>query len=288
MTAPVWWDITNPKKDITKKALIDALGELKTDQYVIGEEIGLESGYEHYQIRVHFKKPYTLNELIEFNKRHGMTGRWSPTSKNGKNFDYVEKEGKFYRSWEGALAKYHDMDLLPWQYEMTGAIGESNDRNIIVCYDPNGNTGKSVLAKWLEVHHIMDVCPVSSGESGEYIAYCMGYQAKGYVFDIPKCETLKDKKQMWKAIEQIKNGLLYDGRYSPRKTWIEPPSILVMTNDVPPFNHLSKDRWEMYELVRDHEGADVEVHHWNRQAIESESILQEAREEQERARRVKQ
>lgn len=40
MTAPVWWDITNPKKDITKKALIDALGELKTDQYVIGKKSG--------------------------------------------------------------------------------------------------------------------------------------------------------------------------------------------------------------------------------------------------------
>lgn len=279
MTAPKWYDFTQKKAEIKLPQLIDALNQMKVDKFVIGEEIG-KDGYEHYQGRVQFKKPYTMNELVSFNHKWGITAHWSPTSANCHDFDYCMKEGKFYRSWEGALAKYHDLELRDWQKLAVGALGASNDRNIIVIIDKEGGNGKSTLGKYLEVNHILDYCPVNSGEAGEYVAYCLGYQAKGYLFDIPRCDTIKDKKQMWKAIEQIKNGCLYDGRYSPRKVWIEPPMVMVFTNDIPPLNHLSIDRWVIHELI------DGELQSsWTPEAVRNMATLQELYEEQEKKRR---
>lgn len=248
MTAPKWYDFIQKRAEITLPLLIEAFGQLHTNRFVIGEETGL-GGYEHYQCRLQFSKPYTLNELIEFNRRFGITGEWRPS--HIKNFDYCEKEGKFYRSWEGALAKFHDLELRNWQRLAIGDLGEQSEREITCIVDYTGNNGKTYLGKYCEVNHIADYCPVNSGESGEYVAYCLGYKAKGYIFDIPRCDTIKDKKQMWKAIEQIKNGCLYDGRYAPRKEWIDPPKILVFANEDPPVEYLSMDRWRVYYIVGD-------------------------------------
>ena len=52
----------------------------------------------------------------------------------------------------------------------------------------------------------------------------------------------------------MKNGLLFEKRYTPRKKWIEPPKILITTNDWPPVDAMSHDRWRIYKLVQDHYG----------------------------------
>lgn len=249
MTAPKWYDVTIKKSEISKEVLIKMLEQKKAEKFVIGEEIG-DGGYEHWQVRVLFKKPTEMTALIKWNREWGITGHWTPTHVH--DFTYCEKEGKFYRSWEGALAKYHDIELLPWQAEIIGAYGAQNrERQITVLIDHLGNHGKTWLSKYMEVNHIADVCPVSSNDAGEYVAYCFAFQRDGYLFDIPRSDTLKGKNAMWRGIEQIKNGLLYDKRYCPKKAWIEPPRMLVLTNEEPPFYTMSLDRWDVWEITSD-------------------------------------
>ena len=77
----------------------------------------------------------------------------------------------------------------------------------------------------------------------------MNHPAKGYIFDVPRCDTIKGKKNMWKAIEQIKNGLLYDRRYTSRKMWIDPPKIHMFSNELPDRENLSADRWNVCGLT---------------------------------------
>jgi hypothetical protein len=72
------------------------------------------------------------------------------------------------------------------------------------------------------------------------------HNARGFIFDLPRADDIAKKKQMWMAIETIKNGYLYDKRYNFREMWIEPPKILVFANDNPPFESLSADRWKAY------------------------------------------
>lgn len=78
------------------------------------------------------------------------------------------------------------------------------------------------------------------------MAVAMAKPSKGYVIDLPRADG-KAKKPMWSAIEQIKDGYLYDKRYNWREKWIEPPKIMVFCND---FNasDLSTDRWQDFEI----------------------------------------
>ena len=56
----------------------------------------------------------------------------------------------------------------------------------------------------------------------DFMAFAMAKPDKAYIFDMPRTESVKQRKGMWSAIEQIKNGYLYDKRYQFRDMWIDP------------------------------------------------------------------
>lgn len=246
MTEPKWYDVTIKQDEIPLEVLKEGLNKLKPDKYVIGDEIGMETGYKHWQIRVQFKKPTAMKKLILWNHDWGCTGHWSPTHE--KNFDYCEKDGIYYRSWEGALAKYRDAALRPWQGSAIASLYDQSEREILSITDEIGNHGKSFLAKHLVVKYGYAYVPAMQNFE-DFMFMAMAHQnAKGFIFDLPRADDITKKKQMWMAIETIKNGYLYDKRYNFRETWIEPPKILVFANDDPPFSSLSEDRWKAYYI----------------------------------------
>lgn len=245
MTDVKWWDGTVPKDKCNFDALVNRCEEL-CDRFVIGDETG-QGGYEHYQIRVVFKVPKELATVRNQFADVCDCIHWSKTSV--RDFEYVKKEGKFYCSWEGALRKFALLDLNEWQSQAQEFWNNQSDREIYVIVDEDGNKGKSWFAKYMEATHQADVCPVTDGDASNYIEYTLNHPAKGYIFDVPKAETIKTKKAMWQAIEQIKNGLLYDRRYTSRKMWIEPPKILVFSNEAPEWSVLSKDRWRVHAIT---------------------------------------
>lgn len=251
MTAPKWWDFTLPRDKWELSEIIERLENNGADRFAIGDEIG-DGGYKHWQGRVVFKvekEMTTVCNLLGFVRGKGDADRWgnvSPT--HVRDFEYVKKGGKFYCSWEGALRPYQIVELRDWQAQVEIFFNNQNDRQIMVVYDERGNQGKSFFSKYMEATHQADVCPVTDGEASNYIEYCMNHPARGYIFDVPRADTVKGKKNMWKAIEQIKNGLLYDRRYTSRKMWITPPKILVFANELPESEMLSADRWQLFRI----------------------------------------
>lgn len=245
MTDVKWWDGTVPKDKCNFDALVNRCEEL-CERFVIGNETG-QGGYEHYQIRVVFKAPKELATVRNQFADVCDCIHWTKTSKNGRNFEYVKKEGKFFCSWEGALRKFALLNLNEWQSQAQEFWNNQNERQICVIQG-EGNDGKSWFAKYMEATHQADVCPVTDGDPSNYIEYCQKHPCKGYIFDVPRADSIKSKKAMWRAIEQIKNGLLYDRRYTSTKTWIEPPRIIVFANDLPDRENLSADRWQIFAI----------------------------------------
>lgn len=228
-----WGDIESLKDCIRRIA----------ERFVIGEEVG-ENGYEHYQIRMVLKEPTEMDVLIR---------AWGPfghvTATHVRDFKYCEKEGKFYRSWEEAINKFAFIKLKDWQAQCVSAYKAQNERQILVIVDDKGNHGKSYLAKHMHVTRMGRYAPVLE-TAQDLIAYAMACPSNGYIFDLPRSESVKDKKAIWSAIETIKNGHLYDKRYHYQEMWIDPPKILVFTNEYPPVERLSSDRWTICEIEK--------------------------------------
>lgn len=257
MTAPKWWDLTIPKGQLTTDMVVKMFENAKADKFVIGEEKGTLTGYEHFQCKAHFRKPYTLNELKKF---FGETVHCEPSI--CKDFAYCEKEGKFYRSWQGPLAKYHDIDLRQWQGEAVAELCDQNDRQVTVIIGRDGAEGKSTLAKYLVVRYNYAYVPAMPNFE-DYMFMAMAHpNAKGFIFDIPKADNAQQEKAMWCAMETIKNGYLYDKRYLFSERWIEPPKMLVFSNACPPKDMLTEDRWRIFEIYKDRFESAPSLHRW--------------------------
>lgn len=244
MTEPKWWDFTAKDDGLTAQEVIDLCNDLGCDRFAFGREVG-EGGYQHYQGRVVLKVGKDIKTLTNWNKQHCVTWHWSPT--HVRDFNYVEKEGDFYRSWEGHLAKYSTIELRPWQKQAVDILTGQNNRVVDVIVDPEGNHGKTWLAKYLSATHKATYVPPFV-EAQDYMAFAMAKPSARYVIDIPRAETVKQRKGMWSAIEQIKNGYVYDKRYQFRDAWIGEPQVLVFANETPDREALSADRWHLYRF----------------------------------------
>lgn len=246
MTDAKWWDFTIPEEKVLSNEGLQMMLDELCERWVYGHEVG-ESGYKHIQGRVVFKVGKELATVRNQTEVVLPGAHWSKT--HVRDFNYCEKEGNFVRSWEKVLHKYASITLNSWQSQCIEFWNNQNDRQVYVVVDERGNHGKTWFAKYMEATHRADVCPVTDGDPSNYIEYCLNHPSKGYIFDVPRADTIKEKKAMWRAIEQIKNGLLYDRRYTSRKTWIDPPKILVFTNEAPNEDMLSSDRWVIHQIT---------------------------------------
>lgn len=240
MTEPKWWDFTASKKmGWTIDRLIGIL-EPVAERFVLGDEVG-EGGYEHIQGRVVFK----IGKELGACQNLVPGAHW--TQSHVRDFQYCEKEGKFFRSWEKGLRNYQMADLKTWQGMAVALLKETDERAVHVLVDPVGGIGKTFLAKYCQVNHIAQYVPPMQ-DAQDFMAFAMAKPSRAYIFDMPRSESIKQRKGMWSAIEQIKNGYLYDKRYQFRDMWIEPPQVFVITNEHPEMDELSADRWHFYRI----------------------------------------
>ena len=255
ITQPTWFVATIWKEHcpMNMEQLRDWLISHHAKEGVIGEEVSPTSGKTHYQCKWHLSRGESLDG---WKMLIGPMGHVEIAVEK-KFTGYEEKDGKFVKWPESPLDKHKNLALNLWEVELAEALKNQDDRRILCVVDKQGGQGKSTFSKYLEANDIADICPVISDEYNDYTGYCMEFPKKAYVFDLPRATSIKRRTAMWSGIEQIKNGLLFEKRYKPRKMWIDPPGILVFTNDDIPWELLSEDRWDAYRL---HDGTLYRLH----------------------------
>lgn len=240
MSEPKWYDLTLSKQFWTREQFI-SIAEEHCERFCVGDEIGA-NGYEHLQARVVFKIGKEMGAVINL-----FAGAHVSQS-HERNFNYVMKEGNYYCSWEKAINKFANLELRRWQKGIVQDLEVQSEREITCIVDLCGGKGKTYLAKYLTATHQAVYCPPLP-EALDYMAFALAHtMAKGFVFDLPRSDDPKKNRAMWSAIEQIKNGYLYDKRNQWREAWIDPPKVLVFTNQYPDTDSLSADRWRIYTL----------------------------------------
>lgn len=134
-----------------------------------------------------------------------------------------------------------------WQIDCKKIVDDwsQGKRKIHWYWEPKGKFGKSDLAKYFVVHYN---CLVLSGKSTDMkngiIQYTEGHPERKnkliIILDIPRVNI---DYISYEAIESIKNGLFYSGKYEGGMCVMNPPIIICFANEPPKTDKLSEDRW---------------------------------------------
>lgn len=221
-------------------------------------EEGKESGYKHWQVAMNLKKRLRGNELRQALRGTPLErGRFTPMHEEEGSHQYVLKadtriDGPWSSDMPAEPREIKGFEPKPWQKTIIADAKEPWDkaslREISVLVDFQGGNGKGWLRKYLRWHRIAHVMGITDkAEEMVAMAFCME-DTNCYVFDVPRAASQNKKKMaaMWAAIEQIKDGNLFDKRFTYRSRQAETPKIWVFMNEMPNMLELTDNRWSIY------------------------------------------
>lgn len=220
--------------------------EHECDWYIIQEETG-ESGNLHLQGSLKLKKKKRLSELFHLNPKI----HWEVTQKITASAAYCSRISK--RTGNLYTHGFHvplnqvckTKEPKGWQLEVMDIInGPVNDRDIWWFWEPIGNVGKSELCKYLVVHHNGLML---SGKNNDifHMVSKNPDRRKLFIVDIPRCSL---EHINYNAIEAIKNGLIFSGKYQGCQIVFDRPHVIVFANEKPHTRSMSLDHWKIVEI----------------------------------------
>lgn len=213
--------------------------------YIFQEEIG-EQGTPHLQGTISLVKRQRLTSLKVFNiKIH-----WKPTKCVKASIEYCTKEKtRNGKQWIYGI----NLEIPPtikliepfgWQLELLNIIKqEPDDRTIHWFWEPDGNVGKSQMTKYLVVKHNAIIC---TGKSADIFHVLTKH--KNIALVIVDCPRSQQDFINYGAIEQVKNGLVFSGKYDSTQLVFNSPHVIVFANCRPDLTKMSIDRWNVVDI----------------------------------------
>lgn len=245
------WCFTYNNYETPKKQKLLALLNDLCDKYIVGHEVG-ENGTPHLQGWCCFIKKTRPIETIGIQEIHWEKARGSIED----NFKYCSKEDRYIQKGLDRYAEKIKDNFLEathiawWQNDILKLISEPPDQRTIHWYwEPDGKVGKTTLAK-----HICLQYPKSalylSGKAAD-IKYAVqqfleiGGIPRIILFDFPRS---REAFISWEAIEEIKNGIFFSGKYEAGMVMFNTPHIICFSNFEPVRSFLSEDRWKVTKI----------------------------------------
>lgn len=146
-------------------------------------------------------------------------------------------------------------ELRPWQKALVDELKErpaKTDRRIIWMWEPDGNVGKTVLAK-----HLVDQCGAlvvgARASDMKYAVTSWVHKHGGgppiILITVPRAQTMVS----YKGIEEIKDGLFFSSKYESEMVRYNVPHVVVLANCEPEYDTLSSDRWDVRRVETESE-----------------------------------
>ena len=140
----------------------------------------------------------------------------------------------------------------PFQQDVINIARTEPDRRTIYWFwEPEGNTGKTRLAEYLHIFHAAIITGGKSADMKHAVVRwteIAGQTPTIIIADI--CRSDEFTKDGAKAIEGIKNGLFFDGKYESAMmhSYVK-PHVFCFSNEAPDKSLMSNDRWKIYKIV---------------------------------------
>ena len=246
-----YWCFTYNKYDVEKVETMEIVLRMEADWYVFQEEVG-ESGTAHLQGTICWKKKKRLTECKEV---WCPTIHWEKTKSVKASVAYCSKMDT--RKPDG-MQWTHGIELpdevvcpsvYGWQEKVIEIVsGAVDKRKIHWFHEGSGGKGKSELCKWLVMKKNALMCD-GKGKDAFHMISKFPNKRKVIVYDLPR--SFKQDRMDWGALEQIKNGLIFSGKYDSTQVVFNAPHIIVFSNEEPLRNDvLSKDRLVVWDNKR--------------------------------------
>ncbi len=224
--------------------------KLKNWKYCIGKEIGEKKtphlqGYIEASNAISFNSIKKLIPLAHIEKARGTMAQ---------NFNYCSKDGNFEKSltFQEKINKqileqeYCNITWKPWQQNILDILKTKPDgRTINWFWEPTGNIGKSFLTKYIDLKHDIILADGKKDNIFNQIKLHMERELipKIIILDVPRHNL---NYINYGVLEQIKNGLIYSGKYESGKCRFPYPHVIIFANSEPNTQKLSLDRWNTF------------------------------------------
>lgn len=221
--------------------------------YVFQEETG-ENGTPHLQGCFKSKSSIKFSTLKNLNNRI----HWERCRSWIQAVDYCSKEdtrsGEIYTNMSiKATIKdpLKDVELYKWQKNIIKLLDKDPDnRTIHWFYDKDGCKGKTTLAKHLCLKHPNNI--LYTGGKANDIKYAVSEftsnhenNLKMVIFDFARSQ---EQYVSYQAIEEVKNGILFNNKYEAKMVVFNNPHVVVFSNFEPDYEALSSDRIKCHKL----------------------------------------
>lgn len=231
----------------------------QSQYFIIGKEIGKESKIEHLQGYVEFENARRLTSLKELNKRI----HWEKTKGNKEsNIRYCTKDNNYYiydkklhtlkyKHEQELLEEYKEIKWKDWQLNIINICEQKPDpRKIYWIVDKTGNSGKSFLCKYLYLKH---KCIIGEGKSNDIFNQINTEVEKDNIPKIILIDSPRSHAEFinYSAIEKVKNGLIYSGKYEGGVCCFRQPHVIIFANHYPDLSKFSEDRWIIIEINKE-------------------------------------
>lgn len=223
----------------------------KLGMYIMGKEVAPKTGTPHIQGYVEFKKQVYFTTLKKIMPRANIQ---QANGTRAQNIKYCSKEGDFVSTFpptlkEKLLKKYEDVKWHDWQQQVIDLNEqEPNDRTVNWFWEGKGGVGKSFLCKYLTLKCDAVIAEGKKADVFNQIKSWMEFKEEGprtVILDIPR--HARDYIN-YGCIEQVKNGLIYSGKYEGGICCFENPHVFIFANSPPDYDKFSEDRWNVIEI----------------------------------------
>jgi len=165
--------------------------------------------------------------------------------------DYMAEDLKVFENGKDSFLHWQ-RDIYELLFDEDENIRKADHRKIIHVLDGKGQKGKSSFIKYLCYKQPNEIAKFGYGTAGQLrSAVVKSGRREAYIIDLPRTKGASDKiEDLLTVIEEVKNGhVMTPFRGSLGVLMMEPPFILVFSNEKLPYGSLSADRWVCYEIV---------------------------------------
>lgn len=262
------WEPNLKQRKLPKSATLINFLNYIADTAVFQEECGTMKGKIHYQGILTLSGPrqsktYVLSLFAaRFKNIAGLTLQPQYSSEGGEQ--YVTKNdtrisGPYYcGKKEKFSTEFSEKKLTVWQSELYSFLCQVEnlqyfrDRIVITVEDSQGNSGKSFFLKWLRTGQkqlTSRKLPVSSVDRLISAVAKINAEEKVNLFTVNLTRSMGENqsyKDLFAALEEIKDGYVTDVMYGKYvESIFKPPLIVIFTNVnmADYLDKLSADRW---------------------------------------------